>query len=177
MLKKVIAGWNAAPGAPANWDPARDGECGALPIRVSTHADGTTHFRESAWEPAPEELRGLNAGDQMVLPVIAWQMPAAPYVEPPPRGPDMSADTLPEWLAKPWIRGYGREGDCLFQEGGVALLFLVDPSRAIGEDEAASAVQRVLACVNALAGIDDPVAFVSRARTALGAQDMTSGDG
>ena len=27
MIHKVIRGWNAAPGAPRNWNPERDGEC------------------------------------------------------------------------------------------------------------------------------------------------------
>ncbi len=85
MLKKVIAGWNAAPGAPANWDPVRDGECGALPIRVNTRKDGSIYFCESAWEPTPEELQWLNDGGQLVLRVIGWQVPVALYVEPPPK--------------------------------------------------------------------------------------------
>jgi hypothetical protein len=83
MIKKAILGWNAAPGAPAGWDPNRDGECGALPIRV-LKLPGGTMCCESAWEPTPEELAWLNAGGQIVLRVIGWQVPVALYCEPPP---------------------------------------------------------------------------------------------
>lgn len=88
MLKKVIAGWNAAPGAPANWDPKRDGDCGSLPIRFwpcNAKLDGTeprVQWCESAWEPTPRELELLNAGGQIVLRVCGWQVPVALYVEP-----------------------------------------------------------------------------------------------
>ncbi len=87
MLKKAIEGWNAAPGAPPGWDPARDGECGALPIRVhpaKALKDSTVRVQqcESAWEPTPRELDMLNQGGQIVLRVIGWQPPVALYVEP-----------------------------------------------------------------------------------------------
>lgn len=92
MLKKVIAGWNAAPGAPAGWDPSRDGECGCLPIRVfpprALQGMGPVKFCESAWEPTPAELEMLNEGGQVVLRVLGWQVPVALYVEPPPAEPD-----------------------------------------------------------------------------------------
>jgi hypothetical protein len=84
MLKKVIAGWNAAPGAPKNWNPERDGDCGALPIRVRTRTDGMVISCESAWEPTPRELEMLNAGGQVILHVAGWQVPVALYVEPLP---------------------------------------------------------------------------------------------
>ena len=93
MLKKVIAGWNAAPGAPKGWNPARDGDCGVLPIRVSPSAALKTsvpvQMCESAWEPTPAELEMLNAGGQVVLRIMGWQVPVALYVEPPP--PDQGA--------------------------------------------------------------------------------------
>jgi hypothetical protein len=82
MIKKAILGWTHAPGAPANWDPERDGECGALPIRV-LQLPGGTMCCESAWEPTPQELEWLNAGGQIVLRVGGWQVPVALYVEPP----------------------------------------------------------------------------------------------
>jgi hypothetical protein len=60
MLKKVIAGWNAAPGAPRDWDPERDGECGALPIRVFPRIPLTlwagSQNCESGEGPGPEEM-------------------------------------------------------------------------------------------------------------------------
>ncbi len=82
MNKLAILGWNAAPGAPKNWNPKRDGDCGALPIRVSQHADGTVAYCESAWEPTPRELEQLVAGGKVVLRVVGWQVPVALYVEP-----------------------------------------------------------------------------------------------
>ncbi len=89
MLKKVIQGWNAAPGAPKGWNPERDGECGILPIRAFPPAalEGKERLQycESAWEPTPQELEWLNAGGQLVLRVVGWQVPVALYVEPPPR--------------------------------------------------------------------------------------------
>ncbi len=89
MLTKVITGWNAAPGAPAAWDPARDGGCGALPIRYfprNAKLDGSgpqIRWCESAWEPTPKELDMLSAGGSVVLRVWGWQPPVALYVEPP----------------------------------------------------------------------------------------------
>jgi hypothetical protein len=85
MLKKVVTGWNAAPDAPANWQPDRDGYCAAIPIRVSKHSNGSIHRCESAREPMPAELERLNAGGQLVLRVLGWQVPVALYVEPPPK--------------------------------------------------------------------------------------------
>lgn len=87
MLKKVIRGWNAAPGAPEGWKPERDGACGALPIRVfppiATSGLVRVQYCESAWEPTPDELALLNAGGQLVLRVHGWQVPVALYLEPP----------------------------------------------------------------------------------------------
>lgn len=82
MLKKVIHGWNAAPGAPKDWNPERDGECGALPIRATFHTDGTISHVESAWEPTPTELAQLNSGGSVILRIVGWQPPVALFVEP-----------------------------------------------------------------------------------------------
>jgi len=81
MLKKVITGWNAAPGAPKNWTPER-GECGALPIRVFADKDGNVLCCESAWEPTADELAHLNAGGSVILRVAGWQPPVNLYTEP-----------------------------------------------------------------------------------------------
>ncbi len=62
------------------------GACGALATRVTPYAPGIVCC-ESAWEPTPQELRDLNAGGQVVLRVIGWQVPVALYVEPPPSDP------------------------------------------------------------------------------------------
>ncbi len=78
----TIKGWNAAPGAPADWNPARGGECGALPIRATTHADGSVAHCESAWLPSAEDLELLNAGHPIVFRVVGWQVPVALYVDP-----------------------------------------------------------------------------------------------
>jgi hypothetical protein len=91
MLKQVIKGWNAAPGAPAGWDPAKDGECVALPVRVfpPNAINGpwenrpTVQYCESAWEPTPQELEYLNNGGKLILRIVGWQVPVALYVEPP----------------------------------------------------------------------------------------------
>lgn len=97
MLKKVIAGWNAAPGAPANWNPSRDGDCGALPIRYwprDAKLDGSgprMKWCESAWEPTPRELEMLQGGGQVVLRVWGWQVPVALYVEPLGHGGEQPA--------------------------------------------------------------------------------------
>lgn len=84
MLPKVIKGWNAAPGAPANWDPEKQGgPCGILHIRCTGSPWTPGSYCESAWEPAPKELAMLNAGGQIVLRVVGWQVPVSMYVEPP----------------------------------------------------------------------------------------------
>lgn len=82
MLKKIISGWNAAPGAPEGWDPKiHGGECHTLPIRVFQESNGTI-FCESAWEPTPDEVALLLSGGQIVLRVYGWQPAVALYVEP-----------------------------------------------------------------------------------------------
>lgn len=82
MIKQAIQGWNAAPGAPPGWQPEKSGECGALPIRVTMHKDGTLAYCESAWQPTPDELRLLNEGGNVILRVCCWQVPVALYVAP-----------------------------------------------------------------------------------------------
>ena len=88
MITRVIHGWNAAPGAPKDWDPARDGECGALAIRVFPpkalqEPSVRVQYVESAWEPTPQELEWLNQGGSLILRIVGWQVPCAMYVEPP----------------------------------------------------------------------------------------------
>lgn len=87
MLKRVIDGWNAAPGAPAGWEPERDGECGALPVRVHPAPPGQlrpgqrVEWCESAWEPTPRELDAIVCGRSIILRVVGWQVPVALYVD------------------------------------------------------------------------------------------------
>jgi hypothetical protein len=87
MIKKMISGWNAAPGAPKGWDPTVHGECGALPVRVFPPAaarnPSLAHYCESAWEPTPTELEWLTQGGTVVLRVVGWQIPVALYCEAP----------------------------------------------------------------------------------------------
>ena len=81
MLKQVIKGYNATPGAPLNWNPAH-GTCGALPIRVLDDNKGHHYACESAWLPTATELEQLNAGGMVVLRVVGMQPPVFLYVEP-----------------------------------------------------------------------------------------------
>jgi hypothetical protein len=60
MLKKVIAGWNAAPGAPRDWNPEQDGECGALPIRMFPPAAAKGQTEIQYCESACERRRGSS---------------------------------------------------------------------------------------------------------------------
>jgi hypothetical protein len=82
MIAKRIAGANAYPGAPKDWNPERDGNCGHLAVRSCIGADNRVEWCESAWEPTPKELETLNAGGSVILRVIGWQVPVALYVEP-----------------------------------------------------------------------------------------------
>ena len=81
MEKQTIDGAIANPGAPKNWDPSV-GTCGGLPIRVFWKRDSDDiAYVESAWKPTPEELALLNAGGNVILRVIGWQVPVSVYVE------------------------------------------------------------------------------------------------
>lgn len=76
-----IDGANANPGAPKDWRPSRDGECGALPVRATF--DGTRPIKcESAWMPTPQEMDALNNGGCVILTVAGWQVPVSLHVEP-----------------------------------------------------------------------------------------------
>lgn len=75
-------------------------------------------------------------------------------------------DATGEWPLEPWIRGQDREGELAFQEGEFVPLLLVDPARQMSDNERADLLDRVVVCINALAGIDDPCAFVEAAKRA-----------
>ncbi len=96
MIAKHIAGANAYPGAPKGWDEKRDGSCGHLAVRVMMNADRAIAYCESAWEPTPKELEMLNAGGQVVLRVVGWQVPVALYVEPAPAEETIHGEQSPE---------------------------------------------------------------------------------
>lgn len=82
MIPKYIIGANAFPGAPKNWDPKRDGQCGALPVRVTLEGERIVKC-ESAWEPTPAEVELLKNGGQVILTVAGWQVPVSLRVEMP----------------------------------------------------------------------------------------------
>jgi len=87
MLAKRILGANHYLGAPAGWEPEKDGKCAHLAIRTQgnpRHGDG---WCESAWEPTSAELEALNAGGSIILRIVGWQPPVALYVEAQPRDP------------------------------------------------------------------------------------------
>jgi hypothetical protein len=93
MRAVVIAGANANPGAPRDWDAERDGPCGKLPIRVTvkTSDGGCGKYPpgsldrivscESAWKPDKYELETLNAGGCVILYIAGWQVPVSLRVE------------------------------------------------------------------------------------------------
>ena len=68
MICLRIQGATHRLGAPKGWDDEKHGPCNALSVRLTE--DG--HF-ESAWEPTPEELRLLNAGQPVILSVVGGQ--------------------------------------------------------------------------------------------------------
>lgn len=82
------------------------------------------------------------------------------------------ADKTDEWPAEPWVvSGPGKpdpcEIGCIYQEGEVDHFAVVDPDREEFDDYAQATARRICACVNAMAGIGDPEAFmatVTRAR-------------
>ena len=80
MEFKHIRGATAYPGAPADWNPERDGPCGALPIREIGNPRGGQGYVESAWRPTPAEMELLKAGRPIILRIVGWQVPVALYV-------------------------------------------------------------------------------------------------
>ena len=65
---------NRALGAPANWDPARDGPCGSLPIRDGSEPSGLPSMT-SVWEPSEDEIARIVAGEPVFLRVIGYVHP------------------------------------------------------------------------------------------------------
>lgn len=70
--------------APADWDPATNGHCAGLFIRVD-QSDGLTYMR-SAWDVQHDETLHLLAGAKMVLGISGIQHPVV----------NMAVDQLPE---------------------------------------------------------------------------------
>ena len=62
-------------GAPANWDPATQGECGVLPVQVTE--DGRCR---SLWSPDVTERSKIAQGYPIALEVVGGQPPVSVYV-------------------------------------------------------------------------------------------------
>lgn len=75
MIVGLIARTTRALGAPSDWDPKRDGRCGALPVRDEQHSPGVPRM-VSAWFPDAGELAALQRGAPVYLTVIGPVHPA-----------------------------------------------------------------------------------------------------
>lgn len=76
MNPTKITGANTNLEPPKDWDHAKDGECVALPIRLSgSIADPASIEMQSAWVPTVDELAVLNNGGYVVLSVIGTSHP------------------------------------------------------------------------------------------------------
>lgn len=64
MIIGRIEGSTRALGAPADWDGDLS-KCHVLPIRDSETVQG--NFMISAWEPTPDEIKALQAGETLKL--------------------------------------------------------------------------------------------------------------
>lgn len=69
-----VAGATRNLGAPRDWDPAKDGICGGLPIRDEPHSPGVNRM-VSAWLPTPEEIALIVAGAPIYLGVLGIEHP------------------------------------------------------------------------------------------------------
>lgn len=69
-----IAGRTRVFGAPQDWNPERDGECGALPIRDERFAPGTNKM-VSEWKPSAIEIEHLKLGAPLQLGIIGTTHP------------------------------------------------------------------------------------------------------
>ena len=69
-----VAGATRNLGAPKDWDPAKDGVCGGLPIRDEPHSPGVNRM-VSAWLPTMEEIALMVAGAPIYLSVLGTPHP------------------------------------------------------------------------------------------------------
>lgn len=69
-----IQGANHNLGAPSDWDEARDGLCGVLPVLVHRTDEGQIAM-SSAWLPTPNELHALATGGAIILRVLGQTHP------------------------------------------------------------------------------------------------------
>jgi hypothetical protein len=71
-------------GAPRDWVPEKNGECGFLPIRDEVTSAGPSML--SAWELTPEEMARIAAGAPIILVVVgSVHPPVALMVGQPPK--------------------------------------------------------------------------------------------
>jgi hypothetical protein len=75
MEKVKVRDQNADFGKPVDWDPAKDGNCGNLPIRREQIGRRQYHF--SNWLPNAAELAHLNAGGVVELCCVGVQPPVS----------------------------------------------------------------------------------------------------
>lgn len=74
MLIKRTPGATRVLGAPPNWNEAKHGICGTLPIR-DWRAENGVNYMISTWEPTQDELALLQAGAPVLLWVVGVQHP------------------------------------------------------------------------------------------------------
>ena len=58
-------------GKPVNWNEAKDGPCGSLPVTRDAAAGEWTSY----WQPTPAELKALNEGRPVFLRVVGGGHP------------------------------------------------------------------------------------------------------
>lgn len=61
-------------GAPAGWEPEKDGHCAHLAIRDEPHSPGVNRMT-SAWLPTPDELSRIAAGAPIYLVILGVSHP------------------------------------------------------------------------------------------------------
>lgn len=56
-------------GAPVNWEAEKDGPCGVLAIADIPYESGANAM-ESLWQPEPEEIAAIAAGQPVILTIV-----------------------------------------------------------------------------------------------------------
>lgn len=73
MKPVIFKGYDGALNAPKDWRPSRDGECAALPVKISEYNGQQALL--SYWKPSVEELQALNEGSSVCLGVVGYSHP------------------------------------------------------------------------------------------------------
>ena len=108
ILARRIAGATAYLGAPANWTPDADGDCGHLAIREHGDARSGKGWVESAWEVTPDDVERLREGRSLIVRIHGWQPPIALYIDP------QKPDLLPSDIAR---KAWSDAEETAFQAG------------------------------------------------------------